>query len=97
MKNNNVKKGIMLVAFAAMSTMMVGAHPRPCPPPAARAKVVVVKKAPKKVETVVVKKGGKTMSVNDKEIILAMRQSPEQGIRQHLSGRFVPQSIIRHY
>ena len=56
MKNNNVKKGIMLVAFAAMSTMMVGAYPRPCSPPAARAKVVVVEKAPKKVETVVVKK-----------------------------------------
>ena len=63
MKNNNVKKGIMLVAFAAMSTMMVGAYPRPCSPPAARAKVVVVEKAPKKVETVVVKKGGKTVVV----------------------------------
>lgn len=64
MKKKNLKKGIMLMAFAAMSTMMVGAHPRPCPPPVARAKVVVVKKAPKKVETVVVKKkGGKTVVV----------------------------------
>ena len=63
MKKNNVKKGILLVAFAAMSTVMATAHPRLCPPPAPRAKVVVVKKAPKKVETVVVKKGGKTVVV----------------------------------
>lgn len=64
MKKKNLKKGIMLVAIAAISTVMATAHPRHCPPPAPRTKVVVVKKAPKKVETVVVKKkGGKTVVV----------------------------------
>lgn len=64
MKKNNLKKGIMLVAIAAMSTVMATAHPRPYPPPAPRAKVVAVKKAPKKVETVIVKKkDGKTVVV----------------------------------
>lgn len=66
-KKNNVKKGLLLVAFAAVSSVMATAHPRLCPPPAPRTKVVVVEKAPKKaekVETVVVKKkGGKTVVV----------------------------------
>ncbi len=69
MKKNNVKKGMLLLVFAAVSSVMATAHPRPhrCPPPMPRAKVVVVKKAPKKVEkveTVIVKKkGGKTVVI----------------------------------
>ncbi len=69
MKKNYVKKGLLLVAFAAVSSVMATAHPRPhrCPPPMPRAKVVVVKTTPKKVEkvkTVVVKKkGGKTVVI----------------------------------
>ena len=63
MKKKNLKKGIMLVAIAAISTVMATAHPRHCLPPAPRTKVVVVKKAPKKVETVVVKKvNGRTVA-----------------------------------
>lgn len=64
MKMNNVKKGILLVAFATVSGMMATAHPRLCTPHMSRAKVVVVKKAPKKAETVVVKnKDGNTVIV----------------------------------
>ena len=52
------------MAFAAVSSMTATAHPRHCPPSMPRAKVIVVKKAPKKVETVVVKtKNGKTVVV----------------------------------
>lgn len=66
MKKYYVKKGLLLLAFAAVSSMTATAHPRPhrCPPSMPRAKVMVVKKAPKKVETVVVKKkNGKTVVV----------------------------------
>lgn len=64
MKKYYVKKGLLLLAFAAVSSMTATAHPRHCPPSMPRAKVMVVKKAPKKVETVVVKKkNGKTVVV----------------------------------
>lgn len=64
MKKYYVKKGLLLLAFAAVSSMTATAHPRHCPPSMPRAKVIVVEKAPKKVETVVVnKKNGKTVVV----------------------------------
>lgn len=62
MKKHYVIKGLLLLAFAAVSSMTTTAHPRHCPPSMPRAKVMVVKKKPKKVETVVVKKkNGKTV------------------------------------
>ena len=64
MKKYYVKKSLLLLSFAAVSSVMATAHPHRCPPSMPRAKVMVVKKAPKKVETVVVKKkNGKTVVV----------------------------------
>ena len=91
MKKYYVKKGLLLLAFAAVSSMTATAHPRHCPPSMPRAKVIVVKKAPKKVETVVVKKTPKKV-----ETVVVKKKNGQTVVVKKVSGRsFVNKTIVR--
>ena len=91
MKKYYVKKGLLLLAFAAVSSMTATAHPRHCPPSMPRAKVIVVKKAPKKVETVVVKKAPKKV-----ETVVVKKKNGKTVVVKKVNGRsFANKTIVR--